>query len=224
MKTQHSFCCNLHTLSVWDYKNDIWQHRLFQKRTLLCNETQRERQRLKQQQQAVHITPGGPNDNNNNNNDNIQGLQPQPLDEYSRIHVMAKLDNVREYYNRLLLDVIQQQTQWHEYEMKDIQKENEIKCKQKKDIIKKLKEECVKHDKEKEATELWNKVQEMRWKNLLKKKEFQQTVNKTRAHKKELEKMKNKYDKKEQRLRQQKDRQKQVVQEEIDNVLVQMTQ
>ena len=237
-KYSHPFCVNLQTLSVWDYTNDVWQHRLFQKRTL-TNEMQREQDRKKQRETITthHITPGGPtnnhyvtpggpndNDNDNNHNHNRNDQQLQPMDEFSRATVYAKLDNMKEYYNRMVLDVIQQQTECYDEQMMDIKRHNNIECSEKKKIISELKKKSKECDKTREAIELWNKIQEMRQRNLLKKREFQQTVNKTRQHKKELEKMKAKYDKKEQRLREQKAKQKQAVQKEIDRTLDLMTQ
>eukprot|EP01083_Nonionella_stella_P116201 345145_1 len=227
VKSAHSFCVNLVTLSVWDYSNDLWQHRLFQKRTF-TNEMQRERQRIKQQQfTEEHATPGGPvgqiNDNENDTNHNSNNNVLQPMDGYSRATVMAKLENVREYYNRLLLDVIQQQSQWGDQQMRQIKKENEVKCNAKRKVIDRLNKESGKCDKTKEAIELWSKIEEMRLKNLLKKKEFQQIVNKTRQHKKELDAMKEKYDLEEQRLREHKNKQKEVVQKQIDMALAAMT-
>merc|ERR1712154_617897 len=141
--------------------------------------------------------------------DNSVHIEQQPLDEYSRAMVMLKLENAREYYNRLLLDVIQQQSECYDKSMREIKKQ----------IIHKLKMKSNQCDKKREAIQLWNKIQEMKQKNLLKKKEFQQTVNKTRQHKKEMDKLKEKYDKKEQRLRE-----KQSVQQQIDAALSAMSQ
>jgi len=217
MESAHPFCVNLQSLSVWDYTNDAWQHRLFQKRTF-SNERQREQQRIKQRYVRRQNEAQYNDSNVMRNNNEI------PLDGYSRSTVMAKLDNVREYYNKLLLDVIQQQSQWSDKQIVQIKKENDVQIKQKKQIINKLKEISSKCDKKKEAIILWNKIQEMKQKNVMKKKEFQDTVHKTREHKKKSEQLKMKYDEKEQRLRQQKNRQKQSVQQEIDKALAAMTQ
>merc|ERR1712130_454631 len=115
-ESSHSFCVKLTSLSIWDYKNDEWQHRLFQKRTFSSNEMMKR------------------NDSNSE----------QAMDEYSQITVMAKLENVHEFYNKMLFDAIRQQSENYDALRDKLQKENERERERKQQIMNALKEKCEK--------------------------------------------------------------------------------
>merc|ERR1712130_621296 len=130
-ESSHSFCVKLTSLSIWDYKNDEWQHRLFQKRTFSSFDQQNQ----------------------------------QTMDEYSRLTVMAKLDNFHCFFNKMLFDIIQQHTANYDEWQKNKIKENEIECKQKQSIINELKQQNAQIDNDRETAEIWLKIKEFQTKN-----------------------------------------------------------
>eukprot|EP00485_Elphidium_margaritaceum_P013376 CAMPEP_0202730878 /NCGR_PEP_ID=MMETSP1385-20130828/186860_1 /ASSEMBLY_ACC=CAM_ASM_000861 /TAXON_ID=933848 /ORGANISM="Elphidium margaritaceum" /LENGTH=582 /DNA_ID=CAMNT_0049397157 /DNA_START=34 /DNA_END=1782 /DNA_ORIENTATION=- len=207
--TAHSFCLNLTTLSIWDYCNDTFQHRLFQTRAIT-------------QQTSGDGGDSGVKPEHHNSNEASNTLQP--LDGYSSSYVEAKLENLREYYNTLLMKIIEQQSAEFEQQRKKIEKDNRHKIYARKQVLEECKQQSAQCDKKKDSIELWHKIQELRYANYLKRVEFEQITQKTREHHQELRKLKEKYDKKEQILRQQKTKQKQKVQQEIESALAVMTQ
>ena len=152
-------------------------------------------------------------------NENDQQNEEQPLDEYSRITVMAKLENVHEFYNKMLFDVIQQQSANYDELRMQTKKQNEIEMERRQQIINKLKQQNTQLDEEREAMELWLKIREYQTKNDEKKKEFQQIMEQSRVQKRELEELKKEYEQKEQSLRNEKNRKKQEIQSKIDEAL-----
>lgn len=195
-ETMHTFCLKLTTLSIWDYQNDEWQHRLFTKRTFSSHDI------LK----SVRL----------------QNANQNSMDEYSRSTVMAKLENVHEFYNKMLFDVIQQQSANYDLCRVETMRQNESKQSEKRQIVQELRRQIASLDEEREAMEMCLQIKAIKLKNDMKRKEFEQIMEQRKANKKEMDSLRKEYDEKEQVLRQQKNRKKQEIESKINEALTRM--
>ena len=202
--TKHGFTLNLNDLHVWDYISDDWVHRLFQKKTVVANN-------IISHNNELNINYS----NNNNNNDNNDG-SVNPVDPILKDMVMIKMDNIREYYNKMLTDTINQQRIYYENEIHNIKNEYIIQKKNINNNITTIKNDIIGIKNTIKNIKLWIHINKLKESNKIIKNDIQNLLKNNKKFKSKKDILIQKYNKKENELKIDKQRIIDKKQKEID--------